>query len=113
MATFTFTPDFGAQVTKSPRVRSVRFSDGYEQRLAYGLNTAPQFWDLSFAQREDTEAAEIEAFLAARNGVEAFEWTPPNTGTPLKFICREWVKSLDRNNLNTVSAKFEQVFDLG
>lgn len=113
MATFTFTPDFGAQISSMPRVRSVRFSDGYEQRLSYGLNTSPQMWNVSFAQRGDSEANAIEGFLAARNGVEAFDWTPPNTGIPYKFICREWTRSLDRANLNTVSAKFEQVFDLG
>lgn len=113
MATFTFTPDFGAQVAKKPVVRSVKFSDGYEQRLSYGINTAPQSWSLSFAQREDTEANEIESFLADKNGVTPFEWTPPNGSAPLKFICREWTRSLDRANLNTISTQFEQVFDLG
>jgi phage-related protein len=112
MAVFTYTPDFGAQVTKQPSVRSVKFSDGYEQRIAYGLNTAPQSWNLSFAQRTDAEAAAIEAFLSARNGVEAFDWTPPNGAQQFKFICRQWTRSLDRANLNTVSATFEQVFDL-
>lgn len=112
MATFSYTPDFGAQVTKSPRVRSVKFGDGYEQRLAYGINTAPQVWDLSFAQRDDTEASGIEAFLAAANGVDWFYWTPPNGATQYKFICREWQRSLDKANLNTVTCKFEQVFDL-
>lgn len=111
MATFTATPDFSAQVTKSPRVRSVRFGDGYEQRLAYGLNTQPQSWDLTFAMRTDTEAGEIDAFLSARNGVESFDWTPPN-GSAGKYICREWRRTLDRANLNTVSARFEQVYDL-
>lgn len=112
MATFTFTPDFGAQVTNAPRVRSVRFGDGYEQRIAHGLNTRPQMWDLQFAQRTDAEANAIETFLATENGVTAFDWTPPNGSGTFKFICREWSRSLDRANLNTVSAKFEQVFDL-
>lgn len=111
MATFTYTPDFGAQLTKSPSVRSVKFSDGYEQRLTYGINTNPQVWSLTFAQRTDAEANAIDAFLTTERGVTAFDWTPPN-GTAAKFICREWTRTLDRANLNTVTAKFEQVFDL-
>lgn len=111
MATFTYTPDFGATQTKRPTVRSVRFSDGYEQRLSYGINTNPGNWALSFSMREDTEANAIDDFLTARDGVEPFDWTPPG-GSAGKYICREWTKTLDRNNLNTVSATFEQVYDL-
>lgn len=112
MATFSYVPDFGAQVTKRPTVRSVKFSDGYEQRVSYGINTQPQMWNLSFAQRTDSEASAIEAFLSARNGVEYFDWTPPNGASALKFICREWSRTLDRANLNTINCQFEQVFDL-
>lgn len=111
MATFTYVPDFGASQTKRPRVNAIRFSDGYEQRTAYGINTNPQEWNLTFTLRDDTEADAIDAFLTARGGVEPFDWTPPGSMSR-KFICREWTKTLDRNNLNTVSAKFEQVFDL-
>lgn len=111
MATFTYTPDFGATQTKRPRVNSIRFADGYEQRTTYGINTNPQEWNLTFAMRDDTEAGAIDAFLTARNAVEAFDWTPPG-GSAGKYICREWSKTLDRNNLSTISAKFEQVFDL-
>lgn len=111
MATFSYVPDFGASQNKRPRVTSVRFGDSYEQRVAYGINTNPSEWSLTFSMRDDSEAAAIDAFLTARNGVESFDWTPPG-GTSKKFICREWSKTLDRNNLNSISAKFEQVFDL-
>lgn len=113
MATFTYTPDFGAQVTTRPAVRSAKFGDGYEQRLAYGLNTKPQVWNLTFAARVDTDANGIEAFLGDANGVSWFYWTPPNGSTALKFICREWQRTVDRYNLNTITCTFEQVFDLG
>lgn len=111
MATFTYTPDFGASQTKRPRVNSMRFSDGYEQRATFGINTNPQEWSLTFAMRTDSEASAIDAFLEARKGVESFDWTPPNSSAG-RYICREWTKTLDRNNLNTIQAKFEQVFDL-
>jgi phage-related protein len=49
--------------------------------------------------------------LEARNGVEAFEWTPPNESTAIKVVCREWTKTVARANLNNVSASFQQVFE--
>ena len=112
MATFTFQPEYGAQVAQKPNVRLAKYGDGYEQRLAYGINTTPQNWSLQFSVREDSEANAIEAFLYARGGVENFDWTPPNGTTSLKFVCREWTRTLDRYNLNSISATFEQVFDL-
>lgn len=111
MATFTNTPDFGAQVTIKPRVRLAQFGDGYEQRQADGINTMPQTWNLTFANRSDDEAAEIMSFLSARNAVEAFDWTPPNDLTPIRAICREWSKMVNKANLNTITAQFIQVFE--
>ena len=111
MATFTYTPDFGAQATYKPRVRKAQFGDGYEQRIADGINVRPQQWSLQFANRDDTETASILSFLEARNGVEAFDWTPPSELTAIKVVCSEWNKTVARSNLNNVSATFDQVFE--
>lgn len=111
MSTFTFTPDFGASVEVKPRVRVVRFGDGYEQRVGDGINTKPQNWSLRFSNRDDAEAAAIVSFLDARGGFEAFNWTPLLASTPIRVVCREWNRSIDRHNLNTVTATFEQVFE--
>lgn len=109
--TFTWTPDFGAQANYRPRVRVARFSDGYEQRVADGINTGNDEWSLAFANRDDTETGQILAFLSARGGFEAFNWTPPTEATAIVVVCREWNKTLDRNNLNTITAKFERVYE--
>jgi len=111
MATFTHTPDFGAQAAYKPRVRVTAFGDGYEQRVADGINVRPQMWNLQFNNRTNTEAASILTFLEARNAVEAFDWTPPNEETAIKVVCREWTKTVARANLNTVQATFHQVFE--
>lgn len=111
MTTFTFTPEFGPRATYKPRVRNISFGDGYQQRQAEGLNSRQQSWDLTFAYRSQTEADQILAFLTARNAVEAFDWTPPYESTAIKVVCREWSKSVERSNLNTITARFEQVFE--
>ncbi len=111
MATFTWTPSVGANLSMRPTVRRVAFGDGYEQRLAFGINTQPQVWSLEFRGRTGTEASAIDAFLRARGAVQAFDWTPPG-GTAGKFVCEEWSRSVDEPNVETVRVTFKQVFDL-
>lgn len=109
--TFTWTPDFGAQAAYKPRVRTATFGDGYEQRVGDGINTAMDKWTLTFAARTDDETSQILSFLNSRGGFDAFNWTPPTEASPIVVVCREWNKTLDRNNLNTVTATFERVYE--
>lgn len=111
MATFTHIPSLNARVDYKPSTRKVSFGDGYEQRLSYGLNTTPEVWSLEFKGKTTVQATSIDAFLKSRNGVESFDWTSP-TGTTGKFVCREWGRSIEEPNIESVFARFEQVFDL-
>lgn len=110
MATFTYTASFGISEQSQPRVRQVQFGDGYSQRLVYGLNTDPKIWQLKFENRDDTEANNITAFFEARNGAEAFDWTPPR-GNAGKYICQQWNVDMINCNNNTISATFIEVFE--
>lgn len=110
MATFTWTPSFEATESSKPRVRKTELGDGYEQRVRFGLNTNPKEWDLTFAERTDTERDEISAFLDARGGSESFDWTTPR-GVTAKFVCEDWQVTLRACNFNTIRAKFRQVFE--
>lgn len=110
MATFTWAPDFGATLDRSPKVKTAKFGDGYEQRVADGINNNPRNWPLTFSARTNTEAGQIMTFLDARAGVEAFDWTDPD-GVAGKFVCRKYSKTLSKYGINNVSATFEQVFE--
>ena len=111
MATFTWNPEYGASVEKKPNVRAIKFGDGYEQRSKDGINNDPAKWSLQFNMRDDVETAAIMTFLNARAGYEAFYWTPPNESTQIHVVCRTWNKTLNKFNLNSISATFEQVFE--
>lgn len=111
MAVFTYTPDFGARVNVKPRIRVVAFGDGYEQRVADGINARNDVWDLTFDNRTNSDTSAIISFLEARAGVEAFDWTPPNEATAIRVVCREWNKTVVRFNLNTVTAQFTRVYE--
>jgi len=110
MATFTYTASFTASESSQPSVRKVQFGDGYEQRLRFGLNTDPKIWQLTFANRTDSERETILNFLEARGGAESFDWTPPR-GSAGKYVCSEWNMNMLNCNNNTITATFVEVFE--
>ncbi len=113
MATFPdISPDIGAQKTSQPNVRTVRFGDGYEQRLTFGLNQNAKVWNLSFVNLTETDSDTIETFLDARASDNAsFDWKPPNESTTYKWVCEQWSKSIPFANRATIQATFREVFE--
>ena len=113
MATFpSINPDYGAQKASKPNVRTVRFGDGYEKRLTYGLNQNPKVWTLSFVNLTDTDAGTIETFLDDRaEDNAAFDWSPPDDASTYKWVCDEWTRSIPYAGRATIQATFRQVFE--
>lgn len=115
MAVFDWVESSGTQLSMMPRVSSTRYGDGYEERAPNGLNPLQQRWALAFRAADNSEADAMMAFLAERLnalGLEAFDWTPLWSTTPIKVVCREWNRShLDEIGASDVNAVFEQVFE--
>jgi phage-related protein len=112
MATFPdFNPVYGMQKSSAPSVRTVRFGDGYEQRLTFGLNQNPKIFSLTFNVSE-TDSDTIETFLDARAADnEAFDFTPPGEAASSKFVCEDWSKTINFLDRATIQATFRQVFE--
>lgn len=110
MATFSYEADNGAQLTAEPRVLASQFGDGYSQRVGDGINIRPRSWALTFNARTAAEMSPIVAFLEARNGIEAFDWTPPK-GSAGKFVCKRWQQTAVRYGLENLAATFDEVFE--
>lgn len=109
MALFDWIPDYGTSRQHKPTVRNVKFGDGYEQRLTYGINTNLQKWGLQFTARTNEEADAIMDFLDDSNAVTAFDWTTPDGISGKKWICRQWSKTMIAYNINDISVEFEEV----
>ncbi|MGW8422439.1 phage tail protein [Comamonas sp. HJ-2] len=108
MSTFNWRPNSGPTQARQPKVRTAAFGDGYQQRVASGINASPRSWSLQFTRREaDIDA--IEVFLNAHNGVTSFDWQPP-TGLPGKWICRSWSRTVTVRKVQGLEATFEEVF---
>lgn len=112
MATFpSYKPVYSATKRSEPRVKAVSFGDGYEQRVRFGLNTNPKVWPLTFVVN-NSGAKEIEDFLDARalDG-DTFSWTPPDSSTAYRWVCKSWDKEMFDFDVNRINATFEQRFE--
>ena len=94
MATFpSIKPTYGQQKRSAPLTRTVRFADGYEHRILFGLaqHQNPKVFNLTFNVSE-TESDEIETFLDARaNDSDSFTFTPPGESSSSEFVCENGV----------------------
>ena len=108
ISSFTYAPSFSASESSKPVTRVVRFNDGYEQRLSFGLQNDLKTWRLEFDYRTNEETSAITGFFEARRGVDAFAWTNPY-GKTAYYVCEEWSVEHAGCNLNTVQATFRQV----
>lgn len=111
MAVFTWIPDRGFRTENKPRVLSAKYGDGYEQRVADGINSLIRSWSLTFKSRTIIDSDAMVAFLEARGGVEAFDFTPPGTSTTYKVICSQWNVSYPATVGRDLTATFTQVFE--
>ena len=114
MATFpSITPQYGISKRNAPATRTIRFADGYEHRILFGLaaHQNPKSYSLRFEVSE-TEADVIEAFLDSRaNDSASFDWTPLDNPTVRKWICSSWTKTITYLNRATITATFQEVFE--
>ena len=114
MATFPdIKPKYGQRKRSSPNTRTIRFADGYEHRLLFGLaqHQNPKEFNFTFEVSE-TQADTIETFLDDRaNDSDSFTFTPPGEATSSEFVCESWSKSIPYNNRATIQVTFRQVFE--
>ena len=114
MATFpSITPTYGQQKRSAPNVRTVKFQDGYEHRILFGLaaHQNPKSYNLTFEVSE-TDADTIETFLDARaEDGASFDFTPPGEASSSKFVCQSWSKSIPYLNRAIIQTTFREVFE--
>jgi phage-related protein len=69
-------PDRGLKSEQQPRILKATYGDGYEQRVAAGINNLPESWNLTWKNRTSAEANKIVGFLEEQAGITAFDWYP-------------------------------------
>jgi phage-related protein len=98
------------QLLNEPKVKAAKFGDGYEQRVADGINNDLQKWQITFSKRSAADVQEVYDFLKARGGWESFEWTPRGEASPRNFVCRKWSRTFDNYDVvQGISFTLEEV----
>ena len=84
MATFpSIEASFGFTKKSHPNTRIVKYADGYEHRILFGLasHQNPEEYDLTWQNITETESDVIEAFLRTEaNNSTSFTYSPPSEG---------------------------------
>ena len=108
-------PDKGFSRTSEPRIFRTEFGDGYEQRLANGINNLVENYSLSFNNRTKEDIDDITAFFATKGAVTAFTFTIPdsnNSGeTAVKVICNNWSQAYKVGDYYSCTATFRRVYE--
>lgn len=107
--TFIWRPDYQAEVSKAPAVRTIRFGDGYSQEFPAGINNNPANWALTFSNLTDMESRQLMMFLDAMGGVRSFIWVDDD-GKRLRYKCKTYSRIKPELDDNSVRAQFEQSF---
>ena len=110
-----FVPDKNLVKDTQPKIHLVKFGDGYEQRIRKGLNSINFSYNLTFANRNITETAELIKFFDEVLGTTAFDFTLPTetleTLETVKVVCDKYNQTFTYNNYQTITATFRRVYE--
>jgi phage-related protein len=110
---FIWTPSYTSTIQHKPTVTTIRFGNGYEQRVSKSINPDLKTLQLNFDQRTSREARAIIHFLKQRSGTQSFAYNPGDIYSEntyrTKYVCREWETSFTFKENYSVRAKFEEV----
>ena len=94
MATFpSIKPTYGQTKRSAPNTRTIRFADGFEHRILFGLaeHQNPKVYNFTFNVSE-TDADTIETFLDARaNDSDSFDFTAPGESTAQNLFAKDGI----------------------
>ena len=118
------TPDKALTRQSTPRVLVANFGDGYEQRIADGINTLNEIYNLTFATRLKEDIDDIVAFLDGKGGVGSFPLILPDsnvTSNPagpagigereVKVITVNYSINYDYDNFYSLTLALKRVFE--
>jgi phage-related protein len=108
---FLWTPSYNLSVTHSPRINTVMFGNGYEQRSPDGIYSNLIRLDVSFDMRNQAEASAILHFLKTRKGTESFivKNLPPIYADSFynkRFVCPTFNSNFTFHNNYTMKGTF-------
>ena len=112
----TISPDRGIARQSNPRVLVAKFGDGYEQRIADGINSVDEVFSVTFNNRSAAEIDDITGYFASLKGATSFTYTIPDDNASgnelaIKVVCQTYNQSYNYDGFYSVSAVFKRVYE--
>lgn len=109
-------PDRGFTRKNTAKIFRAEFGDGYEQRIANGINNLGQTLDVSFVNRPKDEIDDIVNFFESKNGVSAFTFRIADTNDTgneeaIKVYVEEWSQTWKYDDYYDLKATFKRVYE--
>jgi len=109
-------PDRGFSLSNDTVVFRAEFGDGYEQRIANGINNIKQKFEMAFVNRPKDEIDDIVDFFAGKNGATAFDYTFANTNEggneeTVKVVVESWNQTWKYDDYYDLKATFRRVYE--
>ena len=109
-------PDKSLTRTNNPRTFTIQFGDGYEQRIANGINSLAQEMEVTFKTRPKAEIDDLVAFFESLQGVSKFRFdlADSNAGSnteTTKVVCQEWSQTWEYDDYYSLNATFRRVYE--
>jgi phage-related protein len=110
---FIWVASYTSTVQHKPLVTTIRFGNGYEQRISKSFNPDLKVLQFNFDQRTEHEARAIVHFFKERAGTKSFAFNPPgiyaDTTYKTRFVCREWESNFTFKENYSIRAKMEEI----
>lgn len=111
-------PDRTMQRKTKPKVYMASFGDGYEQRIAQGINPLNESYSVSFNTRTKAEIDDIVGYFDSLQGVTAFNFVIPDTNaaggateTTIKVVCDDYSITYTNDDFYSCDATFRRVYE--
>jgi len=109
-------PDKSLRRATKPKTYRAAFGDGYEQRIAQGINNLDESYAVSFNNREKEEIDDIVAFFDDKKGVTSFAFTYPDSNgvggeTTIRVVCEDYSIAYNNDGFYSCGATFRRVYE--
>jgi phage-related protein len=116
--TLVATPDTALTKSSTPKVLKISFGDGYEQRIADGINSLAENYSLTFNNRTKEAIDDIVLFLDTQKNVNKFLFTMPDTNNTtrtgekdVKVVSTDYTTSYDYEDFYSLTLSLKRVFE--